>query len=226
MIKVSIKDLLLAGVHFGHQKSYWNPNMKPYIFGTKNKIHIINLDITIKKINIALKEIYKLSTNKCKILFIGTKKSVKNIIKKTAIKCNQFFVNHRWLGGMLTNWCTVNKSIELLKKLEIQSNNGTFNKLTKKEALTRYKELNKLEKSIGGIKNMGRLPDAIFVIDALYERIAIKEAINLNIPIFAIVDTNSNPDGIDFVIPGNDDSIKSINLYLNLVSNTINCINY
>ncbi|UDG80448.1 30S ribosomal protein S2 [Candidatus Annandia pinicola] len=222
MVKILIKDMLNAGVHYGHQTKYWNPKMKPFIFGVKNKIHIINLETTIKMLNIALIEIYKLSLNKCKILFIGTKKSIRNIIKKTAINCNQFFVNYRWLGGMLTNWVTVNKSIKLLKELEIQSNDGTFNKLTKKEALMRYKELNKLENSLGGIKNMGRLPDAVFIIDVLYERIAVKEANNLNIPVFAIVDTNSNPDGVDFIIPGNDDAIKSINLYLNLISEVIN----
>lgn len=226
MEKISMQDLLQAGVHFGHQTRYWNPKMKPFIFGVRNKIHIINLEQTIIMFNKALIELKNIASLKGKILFVGTKRAAKESIKNTAIACNQFFVNHRWLGGMLTNWKTVRQSIRRLKNLENQSKDGTFDKLTKKEVLILNRELNNLENSLGGIKNMGGLPDAIFAIGATQEYIAIKEANSLGIPVFAIVDTNSNPDGIDFIIPGNDDAIRAINLYLNMVSNYIhtNCI--
>lgn len=226
MEKFSMHDMLQAGVHFGHQTRYWNPKMKPFIFGVRNKIHIINLEKTILMFNTALLELKKISSLKGKILFVGTKRAARESVKNTAIACNQFFVNHRWLGGMLTNWKTVRQSIRRLKDLENKSKDGTFDKLTKKEVLILNRELNNLENSLGGIKNMGGLPDAIFAIGATHEYIAIKEAYSLGIPVFAIVDTNSNPDGIDFVIPGNDDAIRAINLYLNMVSNYIhiNCI--
>ncbi|WP_425483708.1 30S ribosomal protein S2 [Enterobacteriaceae endosymbiont of Plateumaris sericea] len=216
-MNISINEMFNVGVHFGHQTRYWNPKMKEFIFHHSNKIHIINLDKTLSMFNIALIELKKISSRKGKILFVGTKKSASKFIKDTANNCHQFFVNHRWLGGMLTNWKTVKQSIKRLKELEIQSKDGTFIKLTKKEALIRTKELLKLEKSLGGIKNMGGLPDALFIIDANHEKIAIKEASKLNIPIFAIVDTNSNPEGVNFVIPGNDDAIRAIKLYLNYV---------
>lgn len=218
---ISINKMFKVGAHFGHQTRYWNPKMKKFIFKYKNKIHIINLDKTILMFNNALKELKKISSRKGKILFIGTKKAASNLIKETAINCNQFFVNHRWLGGMLTNWKTVKQSIKKLKELELQKKNGIFNQLIKKEVLTRNRELLNLEKSLGGIKNMGGLPDAIFVVDANYEKIAIKEAKKLNIPIFAIVDTNSNPEGINFVIPANDDAIRAIKLYLYYVTKAI-----
>jgi small subunit ribosomal protein S2 len=171
--------------------------------------------------NFALSELKKISFKKGKILFVGTKRAASKKIKETALNCNQFYVNHRWLGGMLTNWKTVRQSIKRLKDLEIESQDGTFLKLTKKEALIRTRELSKLENSLGGIKNMGGLPDCLFVIDAAHENIAIKEANNLGIPVFAIVDTNSNPDGVDYVIPGNDDAIRSVTLYLQAVSISI-----
>ncbi|QJC38571.1 30S ribosomal protein S2 [Enterobacteriaceae endosymbiont of Donacia fulgens] len=223
---ISINKMFKVGAHFGHQTRYWNPKMKKFIFKYKNKIHIINLDKTILMFNNALKELKKISSRKGKILFIGTKKAASNLIKETAINCNQFFVNHRWLGGMLTNWKTVKQSIKKLKELELQKKNGIFKQLIKKEVLTRNRELLNLEKSLGGIKNMGGLPDAIFVIDANYEKIAIKEAKKLSIPIFAIVDTNSNPEGINFVIPANDDAIRAIKLYLYYVTKAISNNNF
>ncbi|AKG67968.1 MULTISPECIES: 30S ribosomal protein S2 [Serratia] len=221
MATVSMRDMLQAGVHFGHQTRYWNPKMKPFIFGARNKVHIINLEKTVPMANLALAELTKISSRKGKILFVGTKRAASEAVKEYANGCDQFFVNHRWLGGMLTNWKTVRQSIKRLKDLEIQSQDGTFDKLTKKEALMRTRELAKLENSLGGIKDMGGLPDALFVIDADHEHIAIKEANNLGIPVFSIVDTNSDPDGVDFIIPGNDDAIRAIKLYLTAVSAAI-----
>ncbi len=214
MATVSMRDMLKAGVHFGHQTRYWNPKMKPFIFGVRNKVHIINLEQTLPMFNAAMVELNQIAARKGKILFVGTKRAASEAVKEAAHNCNQYFVNHRWLGGLLTNWKTVRQSIKRLKDLEIQSQDGTFDKLTKKEALMRGRELTKLENSRGGIKNMGGLPDALFVIDANHEHIAIEEANNLGIPVFSIVDTNSDPDGIDFIIPGNDDAIRAVNLYL------------
>ncbi|MGP3593556.1 30S ribosomal protein S2 [Vagococcus sp. WN89Y] len=221
MATVSMRDMLKAGVHFGHQTRYWNPKMKPFIFGSRNKVSIINLEKTVPMFNEALAELNKIAARKGKILIVGTKRAASEAVKEAALSCDQFFVNHRWLGGMLTNWKTVRQSIKRLKDLETQSQDGTFDKLTKKEALMRTRELEKLENSLGGIKDMGGLPDALFVIDADHEHIAIKEANNLGIPVFAIVDTNSDPDGVDFVIPGNDDAIRAVNLYLNAVAATV-----
>ena len=221
MATVSMRDMLKAGVHFGHQTRYWNPKMKPFIFGARHKVHIINLEQTVPMFNDALAELNKIAARKGKILFVGTKRAASEAVKEAAESCDQFFVNHRWLGGMLTNWKTVRQSIKRLKDLETQSQDGTFDKLTKKEALMRTRELEKLENSLGGIKDMGGLPDALFVIDADHEHIAIKEANNLGIPVFAIVDTNSDPDGVDFVIPGNDDAIRAVTLYLNAVATTV-----
>ncbi|EIE8470446.1 30S ribosomal protein S2 [Escherichia coli] len=221
MATVSMRDMLKAGVHFGHQTRYWNPKMKPFIFGARNKVHIINLEKTVPMFNEALAELNKIASRKGKILFVGTKRAASEAVKDAALSCDQFFVNHRWLGGMLTNWKTVRQSIKRLKDLETQSQDGTFEKLTKKEALMRTRELEKLENSLGGIKDMGGLPDALFVIDADHEHIAIKEANNLGIPVFAIVDTNSDPDGVDFVIPGNDDAIRAVTLYLGAVAATV-----
>jgi small subunit ribosomal protein S2 len=221
MATVSMRDMLKAGVHFGHQTRYWNPKMKPFIFGARNKVHIINLEKTVPMFNDALAEINKIAARKGKVLFVGTKRAASESIKESAINCDQYYVNNRWLGGMLTNWKTVRQSIKRLKELEVQSADGTFEKLTKKEALMRTREMEKLEKSLGGIKNMGGLPDAMFVIDADHEHIAIKEANNLGIPVFSVVDTNSNPDGVDFVIPGNDDAIRSIQLYTGAVAQTV-----
>ncbi|MFP3037077.1 MAG: 30S ribosomal protein S2 [Arsenophonus sp. ER-BJ3-MAG3] len=221
MAIVSMRVMLQAGVHFGHQTRYWNPKMKTYIFGTRNKVHIINLEKTVPMFNEALSELTKIASRKGKILFVGTKRAASITIKEAANSCNQYFVNHRWLGGMLTNWKTVRQSIKRLKDLEMQSQDGTFEKLTKKEALIRTRQLMKLENSLGGIKEMGGLPDALFVIDAEHEDIAIKEANNLGIPVFAIVDTNSNPDGINYIIPGNDDAIRAVRLYLYAVVKAI-----
>ncbi|SNC58308.1 30S ribosomal protein S2 [Sodalis endosymbiont of Henestaris halophilus] len=221
MATISMRDMLQAGVHFGHQTRYWNPKMKPFIYGTRNKVHIINLEQTVFMFNEALAELHKIASRKGKILFVGTKRAANEAIKEAAKSCNQFFVNHRWLGGMLTNWKTVRQSIKRLKDLETQSQDGTFEKLTKKEALLRTRELNKLEKSLGGIKDMGGLPDALFVVDAQHEYISIKEAKKLGIPVFAIVDTNSEPNGVDFIIPGNDDATRAINLYLTTVATTL-----
>ncbi|PKF51474.1 30S ribosomal protein S2 [Enterovibrio nigricans] len=215
MATVSMRDMLKAGVHFGHQTRYWNPKMKPFIFGARNKVHIINLEKTVPMFNDVLAELTKVGERKGKVLFVGTKRAASESVKAAAESCDQYYVNNRWLGGMLTNWKTVRMSIKRLKELEVQSTDGTFEKLTKKEALMRTREMEKLEKSLGGIKNMGGLPDALFVIDADHEHIAIKEANNLGIPVYAVVDTNSDPDGVDFVIPGNDDAIRAVQLYLN-----------
>ena len=216
-----MRDMLQAGVHFGHQTRYWNPKMKPFIFGARNKVHIINLEQTVPMFNEALDFIKSVSARKGKILFVGTKRAAGEAIKEAAISCDQYYVNHRWLGGMLTNWKTVRQSIKRLKDLEAQSEDGTFEKLTKKEALMRTREMEKLEKSLGGIKNMGGLPDVIFIIDADNEHIAIAEANNLGIPVVAVVDTNSSPDNIDYVVPGNDDAIRAIQLYTSAVAATV-----
>lgn len=221
MATVSMRDMIQAGVHFGHRTRYWNPKMKPFIFGARNKVHIINLEKTVPMFNKALEELHRIAERRGKILFVGTKRAASDAIKQSAVNCDQFFVNHRWLGGMLTNWKTVRQSIKRLKDLETQSQDGTFEKLTKKEALLRTRELDKLENSLGGIKDMGGLPDALFVVDVEHERIAVKEANNLGIPVFGIVDTNSDPDGVDFIIPGNDDAIRAVTLYLDAVSVTV-----
>ncbi|PCI62627.1 MAG: 30S ribosomal protein S2 [Gammaproteobacteria bacterium] len=221
MPNISMRDMLKAGAHFGHKTRYWNPKMKPFIFGARDKVHIINLEKTVPMFADALAILSNVSAKKGKVLFVGTKRAAGEAIKEAGLKSDQFFVNHRWLGGMLTNWKTVRQSIKRLKELESQSSDGTFEALTKKEALMRTREMEKLDKSLGGIKNMGGLPDVLFVIDADHEHIAIKEANNLGIPVIAIVDTNSNPDGVDYIIPGNDDAIRSINLYLDLACSAI-----
>jgi len=222
MATVSMRDMLKAGVHFGHQTRYWNPKMKPFIFGARNKVHIINLEKTAPMFEEALAVLANAASKKGKILLVGTKRAAGDAVKEAALSCDQFYVNHRWLGGMLTNWKTVRQSIKRLKDLEAQSQDGTFDKLVKKEALMRTREMEKLEKSLGGIKNMNGLPDAIFVIDADHEHIAVKEANNLGIPVIAVVDTNSNPDGIDYIIPGNDDAIRAIQLYTTAVAAAVN----
>jgi small subunit ribosomal protein S2 len=216
-----MRDMLQAGVHFGHQTRYWNPNMSEYIFGARNKIHIINLEHTVPAFNEALAFVQKLAVGKNKILFVGTKRAAGKIMREEAIRAGQPYVSHRWLGGMLTNYKTIRASIKKLRDLEAQQTDGTFVKLTKKEALMRTRQMEKLERSIGGIKEMGGLPDALFVIDVDQERIAIQEANNLGIPVIGIVDTNSNPDGVDYVIPGNDDAIRAIKLYSTAVADAI-----
>ena len=218
---VGMRDLLQAGVHFGHQTRFWNPKMGPYIFGARNKIHIINLEHTVPALNDALNFVNNLATKKNKVLFVGTKRAASNIIREQAQRAGQPYVDHRWLGGMLTNWKTLRQSINRLKELEVQAQDGTFAKLTKREALTRTREMEKLERSLGGVKNMGGLPDALFIIDVDHESIAIKEAKNLGIPVIGIVDTNSNPDGVDYIIPGNDDAIRAVTLYATAMANAI-----
>jgi len=213
MPQVSMRDMLQAGVHFGHQTRYWNPKMNKFIFGARNKIHIINLEYTAPAFNEALEIVRKMASQKKKILFVGTKRAAQKSIKEQAERAGQPFVSHRWLGGMLTNYKTIRASIRRYRELEAQSQDGTFDKLTKKEALMRTRTMEKLERSIGGIKDMGGLPDALFVIDVDHERIAVQEANKLGIPVIGVVDTNSNPEGIDYVIPGNDDAIRAIKLY-------------
>lgn len=221
MAIVSMRDMLKAGVHFGHQTRYWNPKMAQFIFGARNKVHIINLEKTVPLFNDALSFLTSIAERKGKILFVGTKRAAGDAVKESALKCGQYYVNKRWLGGMLTNWKTVRQSINRLKELESQSADGTFEKLTKKEVLILEREMKKLENSLGGIKNMGGLPDVIFVIDADHEHIAITEARNLGIPVVAVVDTNSNPDGVDYIIPGNDDAIRAVRLYTEAVADSI-----
>jgi small subunit ribosomal protein S2 len=221
MAQVSMRDLLKAGVHFGHQTRYWNPKMGKYIFGARNKIHIINLEQTVPALNDALKMIEGMASRNNKVLFVGTKRAAGKIIKEQAERASMPFVAHRWLGGMLTNYKTIRQSIKRLRELESQQQDGTFEQLTKKEALMRTREKDKLERSIGGIKEMGGLPDVMFVIDVDHERIAIQEANKLGIPVIGIVDTNSNPDGIDYVIPGNDDAIRAISIYVSAAADAI-----
>ena len=222
MSTITMRDMLTAGVHFGHQTRYWNPKMKQYIFGARNGVHIINLEKTVECYEAALNFLSSTVAHKGKILFVGTKRAACDKVGPAATECGQFYVDHRWLGGMLTNWKTVRQSIKRLKDLETQSQDGTFDKLTKKEAILRTRDLAKLNCSLGVINDMGGLPDALFVIDAEVEHIAIKEANNLGIPVVAVVDTNSNPDGVNYVIPGNDDAIRAVDLYLKGAVETIN----
>ncbi len=218
MANVSMRDLLKAGAHFGHQTRYWNPKMAPFIFGARNKIHIIDLELTVPALENAASIVRGMTQNKNKVLFVGTKRAAAKIIKEQAERASQPFVNHRWLGGMLTNWKTIRQSIKRLRELETKMNDGTVEKISKKEALDMSRQLEKLDRSIGGIKDMGGLPDAIFVVDVNHEKIAIQEANNLGIPVIGIVDTNSDPDGVDIVIPGNDDAIRAIELYSSAIA--------
>ncbi|MCK5880661.1 MAG: 30S ribosomal protein S2 [Sinobacterium sp.] len=218
MANVSMREMLQAGVHFGHQTRYWNPKMKNYIFGARNKIHIINLEHTVPAFNESLDFIQKQVEQGNKVLFVGTKRAASKIIQEEAERSGMPFVSHRWLGGMLTNYKTIRQSIKRYRDIETQKADGTFEQLTKKEALMRTRDMDKLEKSIGGIKDMGGLPDALFVIDVDHERIAITEANKLGIPVIGVVDTNSNPDGVDYVIPGNDDAIRAIKLYASAIA--------
>ncbi|SDH57929.1 30S ribosomal protein S2 [Pseudomonas panipatensis] len=221
MSQVNMRDMLKAGVHFGHQTRYWNPKMGKFIFGARNKIHIINLEKTLPMFNEALTFVERLAQGKNKILFVGTKRSAGKIVREEAARCGMPYVDHRWLGGMLTNYKTIRQSIKRLRDLETQSQDGTFAKLTKKEALMRTRDLEKLDRSLGGIKDMGGLPDALFVIDVDHERIAITEANKLGIPVIGVVDTNSSPEGVDYVIPGNDDAIRAVQLYLSAMADAV-----
>ncbi len=218
MATVSMRELIKAGAHFGHQTRYWNPKMSKFIFGARNKIHIINLEHTVPALNDALTVVQRLVSNKNKILFVGTKRAASKVIQQEAERSGMPFVNHRWLGGMLTNYKTIRESIKRFRELEGQAADGTFAQLTKKEALMRTREMEKLSRSIGGIKDMGGLPDALFVVDVDHERIAINEANKLGIPVIGIVDTNSNPDGVDYIIPGNDDALRAIQIYVKAVA--------
>ena len=221
MNDISMRDMLAAGVHFGHQTRFWNPKMAPFIFGSRNKIHIINLEKTVPAFNAVLIELRNLGTRGSKILFVGTKRAATKVISEQAKRVGMPFVDQRWLGGMLTNYKTIRQSIKRLKELEIQATDGTFEMLTKKEALQKSRLMEKLERSLGGIKDMGGLPDALFVVDVQHEHIAVSEANKLGIPVFGIVDTNSDPDGIDYIIPGNDDAIRAIRLYVTAVADAI-----
>ncbi|HKK13128.1 MAG TPA: 30S ribosomal protein S2 [Gammaproteobacteria bacterium] len=214
MADVTMRQMLEAGVHFGHQTRFWNPKMAPYIFGERSKIHIVNLEKTLPLYNEALNYAGRLASRKGRLLFVGTKRAARDIVGQEATRCGMPFVNHRWLGGMLTNFKTVRQSIKRLKDLEQMSTDGSFEKVGKKEALMLRREMDKLERSLGGIKNMEALPDALFVVDVGHEKIAIKEAQKLGIPVVGVVDTNNSPDGVDYVIPGNDDAIRAIQLYV------------
>ena len=218
MANVSMRDLLKAGAHFGHQTRYWNPKMAPFIFGARNKIHIIDLELTVPALDKAVAIVRGMAQNKNKVLFVGTKRAAAKIVKEQAERAGQPFVNHRWLGGMLTNWKTIRQSIKRLRELEAKMGDGTLEKISKKEALDLSRQLQKLDRSIGGIKDMGGLPDAVFVVDVNHEKIAIQEANKLGIPVIGIVDTNSDPDGVDIVIPGNDDAIRAIELYSSAIA--------
>ncbi len=214
MAAVSMRQMLEAGVHFGHQTRYWNPKMASYLFGARNKIHIIDLEQTLPLFNDAMNYLGQMTANKGTILFVGTKKAARKTVAEEARRCGMPFVNHRWLGGMLTNFKTIKKSINRLKELEAMKTDGSlYQKFSKKEALGMERELEKLERSLGGIKDMRGIPDVIFVLDVGYEKNAIMEAKKLGIPVVGIVDSNNSPESVDYVIPGNDDSIRAVSLY-------------
>ena len=217
----TMRQMLEAGVHFGHQTRYWNPKMAPYIFGHRNKIHIINLEQTLVMYNEAIRFVRQIAANKGAILFVGTKRQAREIVREEAIRCSMPFVDHRWLGGMLTNFKTVKQSIKRLKEMEALVEDGSIERMPKKEALHFQRELDKLERSLGGIKNLDRLPDALFVIDVGYHKGAVAEAKKLDIPVIAVVDTNHSPDGIAYVIPGNDDSSRAIRLYARGIADAV-----
>jgi len=221
MSQVTMRQMLEAGVHFGHQTRFWNPKMAPYIFGERNKIHIVNLEKTLPLFNEATNFLGKTAAKKGKVLFVGTKRAARDSVKEHAERAGMPYVNHRWLGGMLTNFNTVKGSIRRLKELEAMAADGSFNKLSKKEALMLTREQEKLDRSLGGIKDMNGLPDAVVIIDVGHEKIAVSEARKLGIPVVGIVDTNTNPDGVDYVIPGNDDAMRAIQLYVRGVADAI-----
>jgi small subunit ribosomal protein S2 len=221
MIDITIRQMLEAGVHFGHQVSFWNPRMAPYIFGSKNKIHIIDLEKTLPMYKHAINFLSNVAAKKGNILFVGTKQQARALIRDEAKRCHMPYIDYRWLGGMLTNYKTIRQSLKRLTELEALRDSLTFGRLPKKEALSIMREITKLEKSLGGIREMGGLPDALFIIDVGHEKIAVSEASKLKIPIIGIVDTNNSPDNIDYVIPGNDDSIKAIKLYLEGIADAI-----
>ena len=217
-----MKEMLQAGVHFGHKKRYWNPQMSNYVYGINHGVHIINLEKTVPLFLDAQNYISKVASKRGKILFVGTKRQAQAIVAEEAKRCGMPYVNHRWLGGMLTNYKTIRQSIKRLTSLTKMQEEGSFERLTKKEALQHTRDIEKLERSLGGIKEMGGIPDAIVVIDSKQESIAIQEAKRLGIPVISVVDTNSSPDDIDYIIPGNDDAVKSIRFYLSKFADTIN----
>jgi len=220
-VSVTMREMLEAGVHFGHLTRFRDPSMIPYIYGIQNRVHIINLEKTLPLFREAVKFVQKIASRNGKLLFVGTKRAAQSLVKEYAQKCGMPYVDHRWLGGMLTNYKTIKQSIRRLRELETIHTDGTLNKITKKEGLTLMREQAKLEKSLGGIKDMGGLPDAIFVVDVGNERIAVKEANRLKIPVIGIVDTNHNPAGVDYPIPGNDDAMRAIELYVKTFADTI-----
>ena len=220
-MSVTMRQMLEAGVHFGHQTRFWNPKMAPYIFGHRNKIHIVNLEKTLVKYNEAMDFVRKLASKRGTVLFVSTKRQAREILAEEARRAGMPFVDERWLGGMLTNFKTVKQSIKRLKELEAMIEDGSIERLSKREALTTRRELEKLHKAIGGIKDMGGLPDALFVIDVGYHKIAITEAQKLGIPVVAVVDTNHSPDGVDYIIPGNDDSSRAVRLYARGVADAV-----
>ncbi len=218
----TMRQLLEAGIHFGHHTRRWNPKMKPYIFGERNKVHIINLELTVPMLHHALKNVRDIAASGGRVLFVGTKRQASEKIAETAKRCGQYYVNHRWLGGMLTNWGTISKSIKRLRAVEERLDDDEVREaLTKKEQTSLIREKDKLEKALGGIKEMGGLPDAMIVIDTNKEAIAILEARKLGIPVFAVIDSNCDPDGIDFPIPGNDDATRAINTYCDLFAEAV-----
>ena len=221
MSDVSMRQMLEAGVHFGHQTRYWNPKMAPFIFGERGKIHIINLEKTMPLFSDAMNYISSMVANGGTVLFVGTKRSAQTAILENAMRCGMPYVNHRWLGGMLTNYKTVRQSIKRLKELETMAEDGSYDRISKKEALMLTREREKLERSLGGIKDMRGIPDAMFVVDVGYEKIAVKEARKLGIPVIGIVDTNNSLEGIEYVIPGNDDAIRAINLYVEAAADAV-----
>ena len=221
MSNVTMREMLEAGVHFGHQARYWNPKMAPYLFGQRNKIHIINLEQSLPMYGEAVNFLSKLAAKKGTIMFVGTKRTAQNVIQEEALRCGMPFVNRRWLGGLLTNYKTVKQSINRMKSLEALETDGTLEKMSKKDQLRRLRELEKLSRGLSGIKDMGGLPDALFVVDVGYENIAVSEAKKLGIPVVGVVDSNNSPDNIDYVIPGNDDAIRSIRLYAKGIADAI-----
>ncbi len=222
MSNITMREMLEAGVHFGHQTRFWNPKMAPYIFGERNKIHIINLEKSLPMCNEATSYLGKIAAKKGKIMFVGTKRAARDAVEKAAQSCNMPYVNHRWLGGMLTNFRTVRQSIRRLKELEEMEENNSYDVKNKKEILNLQREQEKLNKTLGGIKDMNGLPDAIFVIDVGYEKIAIQEATKLGIPVVGVVDTNNSPKDVEYIVPGNDDSMRAIALYLRVAAEAIN----
>lgn len=214
MSTVTMREMLEAGVHFGHQTRFWNPKMAPYIFGERNKIHIVNLETSLPLYNDASNFLGRMAANRGTILFVGTKRAAEEVVAREAQRCGMPYVDRRWLGGMLTNFGTVKKSVKRLKELEELIEAGGLDRVSKKEGLSLQRELAKLERSLGGIKNMDSLPDVMFIVDVGHEKIAVREAVKLGIPVVGVVDTNNDPDGVDYVIPGNDDSIRAIELYV------------